>query len=196
MTDNNFTRGSGLLEKFLAKQRAKLANQFISKSNREGTILDIGCGSYPYFLIHTNFKEKYGIDPSLNILSIKNINLKKLDITKQKLPFEDNLFDVITMLAVFEHIDFDKLESVLKDIRRVLKNNGLLVITTPAPWSDKLLHNMAKVRLISSEEIHEHKHNYNKNQIEKLLLGVGFQRKNVKSGYFEFGFNMWFTAKK
>jgi len=77
-----------------------------------------------------------------------------------------------------------------------LKVGGLLVITTPAPWSDKLLHAMALFYLISKEEIHEHKHHYNKKEIEKILINAGFTRDNVKSGYFELGLNMWFTGKK
>ncbi len=100
------------------------------------------------------------------------------------------------MLAVFEHIDDDKLISVLKEIQRVLKKGGLFIITTPAPWSDKLLHQMAKFGLISSEEIHEHKTHHSKLKIENLLIRTGFKMKNVKSGYFEIYMNMWFTVNK
>ena len=196
MTIISYTRGSGILEGFLAKKRAEKANAFIPKIYRKGRILDIGCGSYPYFLITTEFKEKYGIDPSLITLKVENINLQKLDITKNDLPFEDNFFDVITMLAVFEHIDEKKTESVLREIKRVLKKDGLFIITTPAPWSDKLLHQMAKFGLISSEEIHEHKTHHAKSKIEKMLVNSGFSHKQIKSGYFEIYMNMWFTAIK
>lgn len=192
----NVTRGWGLLEGFLAKKRAKMANKFIKNNQKKERILDIGCGSYPYFLLNTDIKEKYGIDPSLNFLEVKGINMKKLDVTKQKLPFKDNFFEVVTMLAVFEHLDYDRLDFVLKEIRRILQKNGLLVVTTPAPWSDKLLHFMALFGLISKEEIHEHKHHYNMNAIEKMLTSADFEKNNVKGGYFELGLNMWFTAKK
>lgn len=195
---SKFTRGNGLLEGFLAKKRADKANSFISNNLRKGKILDIGCGSYPYFLINTNFKDKYGIDPSLNLKELKtnNLNLQSADITKTKFSFKDNYFDVITMLAVFEHIDNDRLNFILKEIKRVLKNNGLFIITTPAPWSDKLLHQMAKVGLISSEEIHEHKTHHSKQKIERILIESGFEPEKIKSGYFELGLNMWFLIKK
>lgn len=191
----NVTRGSGLLEGLLAKKRTAKANSLLEKS-KKGRILDIGCGSYPYFLLNTDFKEKYGIDPSLNLPSIKNINLKRMDVTKQKLPFKDNFFEVITMLAVFEHLEYDRLNFVLKEIKRVLQKDGLLIITTPAPWSDKLLHFMAVFGLISKEEIHEHKHHYNRDKIEKMLIQANFKKNDVKSGYFEVGLNMWFTCRK
>ena len=29
---------------------------------RSGRILDVGCGSYPYFLAHTEFAEKFALD--------------------------------------------------------------------------------------------------------------------------------------
>ncbi len=190
----NFTRGDGLLEGFLAKRRAEKANNFIPKIYRKGKILDIGCGSYPYFLSTTIFSEKYGIDPSLSIRKISNIKLIKKDVTKQKLPFNDNYFDVVTMLAVFEHINGNKIEFVLNEICRVLKKSGILIITTPAPWSDKLLHQMGKVGLISSEEIHDHKTHYQRLEIEDIISKAGFKKEKIKSGYFELGFNMWFTA--
>lgn len=192
------TRGSGLLEVFLAKKRAKLANGLITKSQRSGRILDVGCGSYPYFLTTTKFKEKYGIDPSVNLSLVNDagIILKKIKINKNALPFKNNYFDVVTMLAVFEHIENNDLIAVIKEIRKILKKDGILIITTPAPWSDKLLHNMAMVGLISSEEIHEHKHNHSKLKIENILENAGFKKGKIKSGYFELSFNMWFTANK
>jgi len=194
----NLTRGEGLLEEFLAKQRASKANSFISNIQRKGKLLDIGCGSYPYFLISTKFKEKYGIDPSVNISLVKekNIYLSKANISKKKLPFENNYFDVVTMLAVFEHIEHDNLNFVLSEIKRVLKKNGIFIITTPAPWSDKLLHIMAIFGLISSEEIHEHKTHHSRSEILSILIKSGFSGEKIKEGFFEFFMNMWFTSIK
>lgn len=195
---SKFTRGKGLLEDFLAKKRAQKANKFIPIDYRKGRVLDIGCGSYPYFLINTKFNEKYGIDPSLKLSEVSNneLNLQRADITKSELPFSDSYFDVVTMLAVFEHLDNIKLIPVLSEIRRVLKKNGLFIMTTPAPWADKLLHQMARIGLISSEEIHEHKTHHPKLKIEEMLQSAGFDRNKIKSGYFEVYMNMWFTADK
>lgn len=195
---DSVTRGTGLLENFLAKQRANKASKLFSKKTKKDRILDIGCGFYPYFLINSKFKEKYGVDPSVNLSSIKDTNIKllKLDVTKKKLPFNSNYFDIVTMLAVFEHINNDKLEIVLKEIYRVLKNDGLFIITTPAPWSDWLLHFMGKVRLISKEEIEDHKHNHSDVKISLLLENIGFKKDTINSGFFELGMNMWFCAKK
>ena len=56
------TRGSGLLEPFLARLRARKANRLIPAHLRSGRILDVGCGSFPYFLSHTEFAEKFALD--------------------------------------------------------------------------------------------------------------------------------------
>jgi ubiquinone/menaquinone biosynthesis C-methylase UbiE len=197
MNDNSYTRGSGLLEGFLAKQRANKANSFISDKLRTGKILDIGCGFYPYFLINTKFNEKFGVDPSIKSDLVKkgNISITKESLD-EKLPYKNNNFNVVTMLAVFEHLENKNLIPILSEIERVLLKNGLLIITTPAPWSDKLLHFMARTGLISKEEIHEHKHNLSKEVIEELISKAGFKKEKIKSGYFEFGFNMWFVINK
>ncbi len=192
----HFTRGDGILEGYLAKLRANKAKNLLVGINRN-RILDIGCGYYPFFLHQINFKEKHGIDPSVNkkIVDDKKINLHKVDITKSS-PFKDEYFNAVTMLAVFEHVDDSKLPDVLSDVNRILKKGGRFVVTTPAPWADRLLHTMARSHLISSEEIHEHKHHHSMNKIKKMIIGAGFKESNVKSGFFELGMNMWFVAKK
>jgi len=199
MTKNaSFTRGEGLLEGYLAKKRAKLANSFISDSQREGKILDIGCGYYPYFLTKIKFKEKYGIDPSVNskLVSEQDISLIKESFSGKKLDFKDNFFDVVVMLAVFEHIEENLLPTLLREVHRILKKRGTFILTTPSPWSDKLLHTLALYGLISSEEIHDHKHNHPKPKINMLIKNAGFNSRDMRSGFFELTFNMWFVARK
>ncbi len=187
------TRGFGVFEKFLAKKRAKLANKFIPDNVRNGNVLDIGCGSEPFFLLNTKFKNKYGIDPFTNG-KFNDITIKKIAVGKDKLPFEDNFFDTIVMLAVFEHIREDKLDFVLKEIKRVLKKNGIFIITTPSPWGHIVLRLMSKFKLVSGEEIEDHKHAFPNKIIKKYLEKAGFVQ--VAGGYFETYFNMWLIAIK
>jgi hypothetical protein len=56
------TRGYGVLENFLSRQRSNVANRLIPDSLRRGKILDIGCGTFPLFLNKVAVKEKYAID--------------------------------------------------------------------------------------------------------------------------------------
>lgn len=190
------TRGTGLLENYLAKKRAAKANSLIEERMRSGKILDIGCGNFPYFLATTDFKEKFGLDPYAKDEMFAKTDIKLVKMERNKLPFKENTLDVVTMLAVFEHLEPEGIVSSFKDIKRVLKIEGQLIITTPSPISVVPLSLMSKFNLVSKEEIHDHKSSFSKQKIEQLILKSGFSKKKIKSGYFEFGFNMWFTAKK
>lgn len=192
------TRGFGLFEIFLAKQRARLANSKIPNILRSGRVLDVGCGYFPYFLSSTKFSEKYGIDSSINEKLFKNslIKINKSNLEKEKLPYGDDFFDTVTMLAVFEHIEPGNLKFVLKEIRRVLKKSGVFIITTPAPWSDGALHLLARVGLVSKVEIDDHKHALTSAAIKNILIDAGFEKKKICHGFFEAFFNMWFVASK
>ncbi len=197
MTKNRFTRGAGLLEPFLARQRARIANQLIPDSLRKGRILDIGCGSYPYFLAHTSFREKFAIDQLPPTSVPENVYWHTLDLAKApKFPFEDAYFTVVTMLAVIEHLDPEGLVGLLRECYRVLEPEGMIVLTTPAAWADRLLRLMARLRLVSKEEIDEHVFMYTLPLLGWYFGAAGFPRQNVRFGYFEGGLNMWATVRR
>lgn len=192
------TRGYGLLEKFLALRRARTADKLIPKMLRSGRILDIGCGPTAYFLAHTKFKEKYGIDQSLESEPHSgSTNLTKVDIESvHKLPFPNNFFDIVTMLAVLEHLNPSRLSNILKEVRRILKPRGGLILTTPAPHATKMLAFMASLRLVSKDEINDHKMSYNKALMSKYLSKAGFPRERISFGYFDLFLNHWAYVKK
>jgi GT2 family glycosyltransferase len=54
----------------------------------------------------------------------------KHDITN-KHPFDDNSVDIYQAEDVFEHIDYDQLEWIIKDIYRILKPGGLFRLSVP-----------------------------------------------------------------
>ncbi len=194
------TRGHGVLEPFLARQRAWRANRLIPEALRAGRILDIGCGTYPYFLAHTAFVEKFGVDQvplDREIASDLHIELFTLDLNSQpSLPFESGFFSVVTLLAVIEHIDPHSMAVLFSDIYRVLQPRGRVILTTPAAWSDGLLHLMARLNLVSKAEIDEHVYAYTLPLIGWYFGQAGFAMEKVKFGYFEFGLNLWATAEK
>ncbi len=194
------TRGKGLLEPMLADLRAQRANKLIPPTLRTGRILDIGCGTYPYFLAHTSFAEKFAIDqlplPRQTASELK-IESFTLDLeVEPHLPFENDYFESVTLLAVVEHLDPALMAKLFKEIYRVLKPGGMVVLTTPAAWSDGLLKFMASINLVSAEEIHEHAYAYTLPLLGWYFGQAGFEMTKTKFGYFEFMFNMWATAQK
>ena len=132
-----------------------MADRLIPDAARNGRILDVGCGTSPLFLLSTRFREKHGLDKSAgaetNVLSgEESLLIRRFDIENESaLPYKDGFFDVVTMLAVFEHIEPERLAGVMGEARRVLKNNGLLILTTPAAWTDGLLRALARVVKLS-----------------------------------------------
>ena len=133
MEKQRYTRGQGLLEPLLAQLRAKQANKLIPDYLRQGRILDIGCGSYPYFLSHTSFKEKFAIEKLPDQKNVSNIHWYTLDVNSDpSLPFEDGFFNVITLLAVVEHLNPESLVRLFKETQRALASDGLLILTTPS----------------------------------------------------------------
>lgn len=100
-------------------------------------LLDTGCG--PGYLLHflkSNFPkiELNGVDMDNGLLNFSNnfnleVNLKLSNA--ETLPFDDNTFDVLTCLQVVEHLEHP--EHFFLEAKRVLKPNGLMIITTPNP---------------------------------------------------------------
>ena len=194
------TRGKGLLEPLLADLRAQKANKLIPAMLRQGRILDIGCGTYPYFLAHTSFAEKFAIDQiplPEHTASELRIESFTLDLEQQpRLPFADDFFEAVTLLAVVEHLDPSLMAMLFKEVYRALKPGGLVILTTPAAWSDGLLKMMARAGLVSAEEIQEHAYAYTLPLLGWYFGQAGFEMTKTRFGYFEFMLNMWATAEK
>lgn len=165
---------------------------------KKGRILDLGSGTFPYFLSQVDFNKKYALDKGLedNTSFPKKISKVDLDLEKQKFPFKDNTIDVITMLAVIEHLNPKSAPEVLKEAKRVLKPNGVIIVTTPSFWTSWILKIAAKLNLVSEQEISEHKKSYSKDELIGQLISGGFERKRIKHGYFEMYMNQWVKAAK
>lgn len=202
MDNENLTRGRGLLEGFLARRRATLANKLIPDYYRTGRMLDIGCGVRPYALLTIPFSEKYGIDQAIDESAYKDLEQNNIFIRNitfdetRRLPFPGEYMDIITMLAVLEHVEPADAPVLMGEAYRILRKGGFLILTTPPPWTDRLLRVMAAVGLVSTEEISDHKAAYVPAQICVLLEQSGFSRNSVRNGYFEFGMNIWVKVEK
>jgi len=136
-------------------------------------ILDIGCGNgvFLYGLKNNDF-DVYGIDMSekavdfaQNTLGLNNVKLSSIN----KLEYQDEFFDVITMNHVIEHLYNP--ENVIKEIDRILKKDGLLVISTPN--SDSINFKLFKEYWFPLETP-RHLNLFNHSTIQKLLCDFDF----------------------
>jgi SAM-dependent methyltransferase len=100
------------------------------------------------------------------------------------------------MLAVTEHMEPVRLVAVFREARRLLKPNGRFILTTPCPWTDRLLRFMVALRLVSREEIKDHKVTYHLDSLAQHLEQAGFEKQKMKTGYFEMRVNSWAYVDK
>lgn len=63
-------------------------------------------------------------------MSQNNIHVYKCNVEKDKLPFTDNIFDIVTCSELIEHLPFDPYH-MLREVQRVLNKGGILILTTP-----------------------------------------------------------------
>ena len=92
-----------------------------------GKLLDVGCGRKPYKDTYFSAAASYtGVDRATEN-SQPDIVASALD-----LPFEDKSFDTVVSTEVLEHIP-DPL-CALRQMYRVLKPGGHLILTTPMYW--------------------------------------------------------------
>lgn len=189
----------GLLEGFLSGLRASEIDKRIPANLREGAILDIGCGPEAGFLRKILFSEKIGMERMLveKTAVVDGILLMRSDIEKdQELPFSDDYFSVVTMLAVFEHIEPPLLPAMINEIYRILKPGGIFALTTPAGWTDGILRLMARFGLINAALFEEHKDVYTIKKIDEIFSKTLFGGKGHSSGTFEWFMNLRYMAEK
>lgn len=102
-------------------------------------------------------------------------------------PMENKTFDTIVALAVIEHIHIVDVFSIFNLLKSKLKPGGVLLLTTPTPLAKPVLELLAFVRVLDKQNIEEHKHYWNKKEIEYLAQRNGFTVRQYEK--FQFGFN-------
>lgn len=123
---------------FLSKMYHKLTNistkklKEIPNINQASNILDIGCGTGEtlyYIKKFLNPKiELYGVDLDKNPELDVNVVFDYCDIDNQKLPFEENTFDIVISNFVIEHLKNP--QNLFLEAFRVLKPSGFFYCST------------------------------------------------------------------
>ena len=110
------------------------------------------------------------------------------------LPFENESFEIVTMLAVIEHLSAPI--AMLREIERVLVPNGILLLTAPSHVAKPVLECLSyRLHLIDEREIRDHKRYYNKRDFIESLAQVP-HLKLLNHRYFQCGMNNFLKAQK
>lgn len=129
-------------------------------------ILDIGCGNGDLllYLSNSNFKNVQGIDlnPKLaDFCKKRNLNADTGNILNLK--FKDSKFNSVLCHQIFEHLSIDQQIPAMEEISRVLKEEGILVVSVPS-WKSR-----------NAWEDYSHVHPYTSNSIRSLFEDCGFE---------------------
>ena len=188
------TKDFNALDMFICRWRSRIVRGFVRPGD---TVLDFGCGHQALFLrtVQPNLKLGIGLDyDAVPGRPAANLEIRQFHF-KDRFEFPDRTFDQIAILAVLEHIPLDQVDSLLADFRRLLKDGGRVLITTPTPAAKPVLEFLAfKLKIISGPEIADHKHYYSQADLRALAgrHGLEFSAYNK----FLFGFNCFAAFTK
>lgn len=168
-----------------------MVSPHISKTD---VVCDIGCGPHAQLLkeLSPEISHGFGLDRDQNNQTKNNLTMRQCDI-EGPLPLQDNSVDVITMLAVLEHVENDK--ELLKECHRILRPGGRLLITVPTIWNKPVGEFLAyRLHLLEEEEYRDHKRYYTKKALEEDVSLSGFRVSESK--YWELKMNLFVKAVK
>ena len=126
---------SELSSEYAREIKREKAISFMGPLNGK-SVLDLGCGQGTLISeMAGEFKVGIGVDISRNIFpkTKQGIELVQADICF--LPFVDAYFDIIITMELIEHLEPHRAKRMLEEIRRLLKQDGTLILTTPRPRS-------------------------------------------------------------
>ena len=170
------------------RAQAKSVLSKIAKFKKQGRLLDVGCGP-GLFLAQAREQgwEVSGADLSLWAKNYckENFGIDIFQGTLTEARFPDRSFDVVVMNDVIEHLEDPKV--VLSEIRRVLKNDGVVYISTPD--IDSFLSRSLGGRWWGINKYHLFY--FSRKTLERLFESVGFKRLRYFSYPRIFSLNYW-----
>jgi ubiquinone/menaquinone biosynthesis C-methylase UbiE len=114
-----------------------VANEFKDYLNSKNKrILEIGCstGNVAREIIDMDNNSYYGVDISKEYIDIASKSSTKgnfFQMDARKLDFDNEFFDIVMLSSVLHHVDNNVGKNCFKEIHRVLKNDGVVIISEP-----------------------------------------------------------------
>ena len=111
--------------------------EFAANQIKDKIVLDIACGDgYGAFMLSKVARQVYAVDLSEEAIKrasslYENKNLSFIQASGLKLPFADSSVDVVVSFETIEHMSESDGRKFLLEIKRVLKDGGRLILSTP-----------------------------------------------------------------
>jgi len=162
--------------------RMQVAARWIPPESR---VLDIGCHQGELLkLLDAKIAPSVGLDPLYRANTDSKRHLFFAQKFQESLPFANNSFDVIVLLATIEHIHEKSV--IASEARRLLNPGGRVVITVPAPLVDRILSILLALRIVDGMSLEEH-HGFSPDDLTDIFMREGFRLKSRRR--FQLGLN-------
>jgi SAM-dependent methyltransferase len=177
------------LDRYLRDVRIAKARRFV---NQGDVVVDVGCADGAMFERWAGTIEYgYGVDPTLGEKKETGGYVLYPGVFPDDLP--DVTCDVITMLAVLEHIPEDRQAETAAACHRVLNPGGRVVITVPSPKVDTILGALGRLRAVEGMSLEEH-YGFDPAQTPRVFGPPDFRP--VERRRFQLGLNNLFVFEK
>ncbi len=135
-----------------------------------GNCLDLGFAHNP----NVYLKDTVGVDIQRVPKPENYKEICVLDFNKEKFPFQDKQFDTVLAGDVIEHLENPSM--FLREINRVLKKDGKLLLSTPnANYWWTIIHNWFLRLYVNDPDMGEHLCNWTILDMTRLLKLNGFK---------------------
>jgi 2-polyprenyl-3-methyl-5-hydroxy-6-metoxy-1,4-benzoquinol methylase len=164
-----------IVKRYSIKSKVRLVTKF----GKKGSLLDIGAGTGD-FLITAKSRGWHiqGAEP--NEKAAANAKSKGLILQADTATIADHSFDVITMWHVLEHVVSPAAQ--IREIKRLLKPNGLAVVAVPNFKSYDAGHYK---QFWAAYDVPRHISHFSEKSIRALFLAEGFELIGVKPLWFD-----------
>jgi ubiquinone/menaquinone biosynthesis C-methylase UbiE len=182
-----------MLEPLLRRMRIRQVLPVLL-AHPECELLDVGCGWEAKLLksVEPYVKRGVGVDFKAPALSTPKLATIAATLT-DRLPFRDAEFDVVTLLAVLEHLSHPR--AMVEEIARVLRPGGQVVVTVPSVAAKPVLEFLAyRLHIVSEAEIRDHKRYYSRRRLDDLFAASGLAIERHR--YFQLGMNNFLVATR
>lgn len=114
-----------------AKSWSYLCKYFQKLVGEDETILEIGAG-YCYFINQITGKRKIAVDlfPDLHLFAHETVETHIVDATSMNF-LSDGSIDTVFASNFLEHLEWNQLEDLIRELVRILKPNGKVLVMQP-----------------------------------------------------------------
>jgi 2-polyprenyl-3-methyl-5-hydroxy-6-metoxy-1,4-benzoquinol methylase len=178
------------LDRTLQRLRIRQVAPWIERGAR---VLDIGCADGALLRAVPRIGSYVGIDPDAPA-DAPEMHARYLRGAFPHAALADEAgFDAVTALAVLEHVPALAQPRFAREVARLLRPGGNLLVTVPHPWVDPILSLLIRLGLLDGMETEAH-YGFDPSRAGTLFREHGLSL--VKHARFELGLNHLFVFRR